>query len=81
MKLETIMEIAFKRKKVVRGGKVVKKKKCAAGFTLVGNRCVKQSASEKMTRKRAGVKSGRKSKSARVRNRKRSFRLRKRRGL
>ena len=81
MKLQTILEVAFKKRKVVRGGKVIKKKKCPSGYKLVGNRCVRQSASERMTRKRAGIKSSRKSKAARVRNRKKSFRLRKRRNL
>jgi len=81
MKLKTILEVAFKKRKVVRGGKVIKKKKCPKGYRLDGNRCVRQSSSERITRKRAGKKSSRKSKSARIRNRKRSFRLRKRRGL
>lgn len=83
MKLSTIMEIAFKKKKVVRKGKVIKKKVCGKGYKYdsSANRCIRMGASERRQKKMQGKKSARQSKSARTRNRKRSFRLRKRRNL
>ena len=80
--LEIITEVTAKRGRRVRGGKVVKKRKCAKGYKLKGGRtCVRQKAKERITRRRAGRKSARKGKSARRRNFKKSIRLRQRRKL
>ena len=79
--LDVVVEVTARRIKRVRGGKVVKKRKCPKGYTLSGTRCKKQGAKERVRRKRAGRKSARKSKSARKRNFRRSTRLRQRRKL
>ena len=79
---DIIQEVAPTRKKVVRKGRVVRKKDCPKGYTLVGgSRCVKQSAGERRTRKRAGKRAARKGKAARKLSRKRSQRIRSRRKL
>lgn len=76
-----IAEVAIKRKRVIRGGKLIKKKDCPKGYKKVGNRCVKMSSSERLTRKRAGRKAGRKGKAARRRQFKRSIKKRRTRKL
>ena len=78
---ELLLEVSFIKKRLVRKGKVVKKKKCPKGYRLIGNRCVRQAARERIRRKRAGRKAARKSKAARKRNMKRSLRIRSRRKL
>lgn len=78
---QELSEVRFIKKRVIRGGKVVKKKKCPKGYRLIGNACIRQKARERIRRKRAGRISARKSKAARKRNLKRSFRIRKRRKL
>mgnify|MGYP007121427584 CR=1 FL=1 len=78
---EILEEAAIKRKKVVRGGKVIKKKTCPPGYKVSGNRCQKMSSQERITRKKAGKKSSRKSKSARRRSFQKSVKLRQRRNL
>lgn len=79
---EPITEAAPKRKRVVRGGKVIKKKQCPHGFKLVGGtRCVKQSSQERRARRIAAKRGAKKGKAARKRSRMKSLRLRKRRHL
>jgi len=80
--LEKLNEVTAIRKKRIRGGKVQRKRDCPPGYTLIGGvRCVRQTAKERITRKRAGRRSARKSKSARRRNVKRSMRIRARRNI
>jgi hypothetical protein len=68
-----------KLKKVVRGGKIIKKIQCKDGYKAVGNKCVKQSASEKRLRKKAARKAAKKRKGKEVRmNKKRARSMRKR---
>lgn len=76
-----LMEVRAVRKKVVRKGKVIRKRDCPPGYRLVGTRCVRQTSAERIKRKRAGKRAARKSKSARRRNIKRAMRIRKRRHL
>jgi len=78
---DLLMEAAPKRKKVIRKGKTVIRKKCPPGFRLVGNRCVRQKSSERIARRRGARKGSRKGKAARKRNLKRSLKIRSRRGL
>lgn len=81
MKLSDILEVTVKRKRVVRKGKVIRRKVCRPGYKLVNGRCVRQSASERIKRKRGAIRGNRISKTARKRTRKRSMRVRSRRGL
>jgi hypothetical protein len=79
---EQLNERTFTRKKVVRKGKVIKKKVCGPGFRLVGGRrCIRQKPAERRKR-RIGARIGnRKGKAARMRTRTRSLRVRRRRRL
>jgi hypothetical protein len=78
--VERLDEIAAKRKKVVRRGKVIRKKDCPPGYKLVdGIRCMKMSTKDRVKRTRAGKKAAKKSKAARKRTLKRSMRIRARR--
>ncbi len=79
--LDVLEEVTAKRTRRVRHGKVVRKRKCPHGYKVVGTRCVRQSAKERIRRKRAGLKAARKGKAARRRNFKKSIRLRQRRNL
>lgn len=74
-------EATAKKKKVVRGGKVTKKKSCPAGYKLKGSRCERMKSKERRNRSKGAKRGNRKSKSSRLRSRKRSLRVRKRRGL
>lgn len=76
-----LTEITARKTRRVRGGKVVKKRKCPHGYTVKGTRCVRQKSRERIRRKRAGRKAARKGKAARKRTFKRSIRLRQRRKL
>jgi len=77
-----ITEVAVTRKRVVRKGKVIRKKDCPPGFKLVGGtRCVRQKARERITRRKAGRRAARKGKAARRRGQRRSTRIRQRRKL
>ena len=79
---QILTEVRAVRKKVVRRGKVIKKRDCPPGYRLVnGNRCVRQSSRERNIRRRAGRKAARKSKSKRRISRKRSVKVRQRRHL
>lgn len=78
---EILTEVRAVRKKSVRGGKVIKRKDCPHGYKLVGNRCVRMKTKERLTRKRAGKKSARKSKALRRAKFKRSIKIRQRRKL
>lgn len=69
------------RKKVVRGGKVKKKKTCPPGYKLQDGRCVKQKQKERIARTKAAKKANRKGKQQRKRTAKKSLRVRKRRNL
>jgi len=51
-----------KKIKVVRAGKIVKKTDCKDGFKAVGNKCVKMSSKEKLTRAKAQKKGAKKRK-------------------
>jgi len=80
--LDKLEEVVAVRKKSIRGGKVKRRRDCPPGYTLVGGtRCVRQSARERITRKRSGRKSARKSKAARKRNIQKSLRIRSRRKI
>ena len=80
--LERLDEVAVKRKKVVRHGKVIKRKVCPHGFKLVdGIRCVRQGAGERRRRSKGARRGARKGKSARKRSRMRSLKIRKRRRI
>ena len=87
MKFEQLVEdilgeVSSVRKSVVRHGKVIKKRDCPPGYKLVGGtRCVRQSAHEKLVRRKAGKKASRKSKAKRTQARKRSVKVRQRRHL
>ena len=81
MKLEDLFEAAFTKKKVIRHGKVVKKKQCPKGYKFDGKRCVKISAVERLARKKGAIKANRSGKAMRKRSLKRSLRIRKRKGL
>jgi hypothetical protein len=77
-------EITAKRRFVVRGGKKVRKKICGPGFRLVGGKCKKQTAREKLARKLAAKKAARRRKGknpAIARRRKRSMTKRRSFGL
>jgi len=78
---ELLVEITARKTRRVRGGKVVRKRKCPRGYKVQGTRCVKQKSKERLTRRRAGRKAARKGKAARKRTFKRSIRLRQRRKL
>lgn len=78
---ELITEVRAIRKKSIRKGKLVKRRDCPKGYRLTGKRCVRMKARERITRKRAGKRAARKSKSARRVSFKRSIRIRKRRKL
>ncbi len=79
---ELLEEVRAVRKKSIRKGKVVRRKDCPPGYKLVGGtRCVRMKSREKITRRRAGKRSARKSKSARRVSFKRSIKIRKRRKL
>lgn len=69
------------RKKVVRKGKVQKKKTCPDGFKLVDGKCVRQKADEKRKRSRAAKKSNKTGKAQRKRSAERSRRVRDRKNL
>jgi hypothetical protein len=76
-----VTEVVARKTRRVRGGKVVRKRKCPRGFKVQGTRCVRQKSRERITRRRAGRKASRKGKAARKRTFKRSIRLRQRRKL
>lgn len=79
---QIIQEVTPVRKRVVRKGRVIRKKDCPPGYRLVGGtRCVRQKAKERITRRRAGRKASRKSKSKRRQTRRRSIKVRQRRHL
>lgn len=66
------------KKTVVRGGKKVRKLICKAGYKASGNKCVKMSAKELMTRGKAAKKGARKAKSKKAQasmKRKKSMKL------
>jgi len=69
--------ITEKTKRVVRGGKIVRKKICKDGYVLKDGRCVKQTAKDKLIRKKASKKMVRKKKgksqAATIRKRKKSM--------
>lgn len=80
--LELLSEVTAKRKRVIRKGKVTKKRKCPSGYKLVdGKRCKKQSAGEKRKRSRGAKRGSRKGKAARRRSFQRSIKKRRRYGL
>ena len=77
-------EITVKRRFGVRGGKKIRKKICGPGFRLVGGKCKKHTAREKLARKLAAKKAARRRKGknpAIARRRKRSLRKRRSFGL
>lgn len=79
---QALKEVTAVRKRVIRHGKLVKKRDCPPGYTLKDKtRCVRQSAKERIRRKIAGRRAARKGKAARKRNIKRSNRIRARRSL
>jgi hypothetical protein len=79
---QIIQEVTPTRKRVVRKGRVIRKKDCPPGYRLVGGtRCVRQKARERITRKRAGRRAARKSKARRAATRRRSVKVRQRRHL
>ena len=65
-------------KRVVRGGKMVRKKVCGKGKKAKGGKCVIMTSGEKRSRAKAAVKSHKKSKSARKKGSKKAARSRKR---
>lgn len=69
-------EVAPHRKRVVRQGKVIRKRVCAPGYRRVGNRCVRMKSSERHKRRMAAVHNDRKNKAQRARTRRRSNRIR-----
>ena len=87
MSLKELVEIteALKRKKVVRGGKVVKKKVTdKAGYKIKDNKEVKMSAKEKLARKKGAKRAviKRRGKGASIaRSKKKSLKKRKSTGL
>ena len=82
MKVDDLFEARTpKRKRVVRKGKVVRKKKCQPGYRLVDGKCVRQKPQERIARRRGARKANRKSKTARRRTQRRSNRVRARRNL
>lgn len=82
MKLDDILEVRAVKKKVVRGGKLVKKKKCPPGYKLVdGKKCVKMKSTEKLARRKGAKRGNLKGKSKRKISRKKSLKVRSRRGL
>ena len=81
MRLNDIFEVTVRRVRSVRKGRVVRRKTCAPGYKLVNGRCVRQSAAERMRRRRGAIKGNRRNKSIRRRNQRRGMRLRKRMGL
>jgi len=56
-------ELNEKTKRVVRGGKKVKKKVCKPGFKSVDDKCVKMSSQEKKARSKGSKKGAKKKKS------------------
>lgn len=78
---DLVTEKKATRKKVVRGGKVKKKRTCPDGYRLEDGKCVKQKADEKRKRRKGAKKANRKGKSQRKRTAKRSRRVRDRRNL
>lgn len=74
-------EVSRTVKKVIRKGKVIKKKSCPKGYKLVGNACVKMNKAEAMKRSRGAKRGGRKGKAARIRTRAKSNRIRRNRGM
>lgn len=79
---DIIQEVAPTRKKVVRKGRVVRKKDCPPGYRLVGgSRCQRISGARRAKLRRAGKRAARKGKAKRRISRKRSLRVRKRRKL
>jgi len=66
-------------KKVVRGGKIIKKVKCKAGFKAKGKKCVKIKAKERINKKKGARKMVRskKGKSLNKANRKRAKSMKK----
>lgn len=76
--LQSLEEVAVRRKRVVRHARVIRKRTCAPGFRLVNGRCVRQSARERLNRKRGAIRGDRKSKAQRIRSRRRSLRVRRR---
>lgn len=79
---ELLTEVRAIRKKSIRKGKVVRRKDCPPGYKLVGGtRCVRQQSKERITRKRAGKRAARKSKSKRRTSFRRSIKIRQRRKL
>lgn len=82
-KVNTLLnEVRAVKKRMIRGGKLIRKRDCPPGYTLKdGRRCVRQKARERIKRRRAGIKAARKGKAARRRNIKKANRIRKRRKL
>lgn len=73
---EELQELAKKR--VVRGGKIVRRIFCKPGFKAMGNKCIRMAAKERRVRKKGAKRSARKrkSKSATIqRHRARSMRI------
>lgn len=71
----------IKKKRVVRGGKIIRRVFCKPGFKAMGSRCVKMAAKERRLRKKVAKRSARKrkAKSATIqRHRARSMRISKR---
>lgn len=51
--INNLIEEALKFKKVVRGGKILKKLTCPPGYKNIGGRCVRMTSSEVRKRKKA----------------------------
>lgn len=82
--LAKIAEVRAIKKKVIRGGKKIRKKECPPGFRLVDGNCVKQKAGEKRKRKKGAKRAVRKKKvrlAQIIKKRGRSLRRRKAAGL
>ena len=78
---ESLEELYVPKSKVIRKGKLKKKRICPAGYKLENDRCVRMSSLEKVKWHRQNVKTSRKNKASRIRHQKRSNKIRQRKGL
>ena len=79
--LDAVTEVNAPMARVVRGGKVVRKRVAPEGYKMVDGHPVKMTPQERLARHRAAIKANRHGKAARAKSLKRSLRKRAAAGL